>query len=257
VGFSRSKPSFHRAFSRRAGSGRQASPHVEGFSLPEMMIAMAVTVILSSLIWVNYQSQHEASLFQIQTLAMQEDLRSTMTLIADDLRMAGYDPIRQAGRPPVGTGILLAGRDRIRITMDLNGDGDTDDPNEDVDYRVKDSDGGSALHRKSSSGGRASFQPVINHVEAIDFVYLDRNGKVLDDDGQGSVTERVDRISSIQILLAVRSPLEDRKVRHTAGLFNLQGRCILPASQDAYRRASLIEAVYCRNLRVEDDDARS
>lgn len=250
-------PYFDWAFSGRFVAGEPAASGTRGFSLPEILLAMAISVLLSSLIWVNFQSQHGAYVAQTLTRAMQEDLRSTLTLITEDLRMAGYNPHPLPVQPAVQNGILLAGKDRVRVAMDLNRDGDAEDSNEDVTYLIKDSDGIPALERKASFSGQATFQPVINHVEALDFVYLDASGKVLDDDGRGNVTKTLDRIHSIQVLLAVRSQLKDRTYRYSSAIFNLQGQRILPAAKVPYRRAYLTETVYCRNLGLADHDARS
>src|SRR5690606_23871960 len=61
---------------------------------------------------------------------VEEAARLGSQLIAGDLRDAGFSPLGT-----LGTGVQVAAPDAVALRRDLNGDGDSDDPNEAVAYR--------------------------------------------------------------------------------------------------------------------------
>jgi type IV pilus assembly protein PilW len=93
-----------------------------------------------------------------------------MALMVREIRLAGYNP---TGIP--GVGIMAAGPNTIRITMDLNEDHDTNDENEDLTYSLYDSgdDGDLDLGRKPLSGQNT---PVVENIESLSFVYTLADG---------------------------------------------------------------------------------
>lgn len=143
-----------------------------GFALVEMLIALAVSSLLLGSMYSFFLSQRRAYDLREQVAEMQQNIRSGMALLAREIRMAGYDPSGTAG-----AGIVEASPQAIRMTMDLNGDGDTQDANEDVAYALYDSgsDGDLDLGRRSA-GGPA--MPVAENIARLQFVYTLHNGTV-------------------------------------------------------------------------------
>src|SRR4030095_3784889 len=114
-----------------------------------MLIALAISSVMLASMYSFYLSQKRSYDIREQVAEMQQNVRSGLALMAREIRIAGYNP---TGAP--GVGIVVAGPQTIRITMDLNSDGDTNDANEDVVYSLYDSgnDGDLDLGRKPAGG---------------------------------------------------------------------------------------------------------
>jgi type IV pilus assembly protein PilW len=152
---------------RHVGKGRWSQT---GFTLVELLIALAIgSVLLASMVGF-YLSQKRAYDLREQVAEMQQNVRSGLALLTREIRMAGYNPTGAAG-----VGIAAAGPQAVRLTMDLNSDGDTEDANEDVTYSLYDSgsDGDLDLGRKSGGGQNV---PVAENIERLQFVYTLTDG---------------------------------------------------------------------------------
>jgi type IV pilus assembly protein PilW len=141
-----------------------------GFTLIEMLIALAIGSVLLASVYTFYINQKRLYDMREQVAEMQQNARAGIALMVRDIRMAGYNPL---GVP--GIGIRTATADMLRITMDLNGDGDTDDANEDITYALYDSadDGDLDLGRQAAGGQNT---PVAENIVRLNFVYTLANG---------------------------------------------------------------------------------
>ncbi len=83
-----------------------------GFTLPELLIAMAISGIIIAGIVGARLGQQQQSITQQQAVDMQQTVRAAMFLMTSEMRLAGFDPDGNAN-----VGILTAG--------DLNSAGDT------------------------------------------------------------------------------------------------------------------------------------
>lgn len=103
----------------------------EGFTLIEVMIALAIIGIVMGSAYSIMDSQRRAATTQSQVVDMQQGLRAAMYYMEREIRLAGYPghstPNPSSG-PVAGTGILEAGPGRIRIGMDLFDGVDNDVP---------------------------------------------------------------------------------------------------------------------------------
>lgn len=61
-----------------------------GFTLVELLIAMALGLILLGGLYQTFRTQHDTYIVQDQVAAMQQNLRAAMYLITRDLQMAGW-----------------------------------------------------------------------------------------------------------------------------------------------------------------------
>jgi type IV pilus assembly protein PilW len=204
-----------------------------GFTLVELLIAIAVGGVVMAGICSAYYSQQESFITQDQVSAMQQNLRAGLWFMEREIRMAGYDPTGAAN-----AGIVTANATSIRFTLDLNADGDTDDSNEDITYSLYDSDGDgdSDLARKVGVGNN---QPVADNVDALNFVYLDQ---------AGYITTTLPDIRSVQVTLVARAQRPDARYTDTASYANQQGEQIISTQNDNFRRKLLTAEVKCRNL---------
>jgi type IV pilus assembly protein PilW len=213
-----------------------------GFTLIELMIAMAISLIVMAGIYFTYQSQQKSHDIQIQVAAMQQNLRAAMFYMEREIRMAGCDP---TGSATPAAAIIDAQSDRLEFRSDIRGDsegsepdGETDDDNEHVVYTLYDSsltNGVNDLGR-SSSGGPT--MPVALSIDALKFVYLDRNG---------NETSVLANIRAVEVTLVARSAKLERGYVNDNVYTDKQGRVVLAAQNDGYRRKSLTVHIDCRN----------
>lgn len=221
-----------------------------GFTLIELLVAIVVAGVVMAGVYSAYSSQQKAYLVQDQVAAMQQNLRVAMYMMEREIRMAGCDPTRGAA-----AGIITANANSIEFTMDITddpgtgaSDGDTNDPNEHITYVVYDSggDGINDLGRDLNNGQGPRL--TAENIDALDFVYLDKDGLQLDDDGLGNVTTSIAQIRSVQITLVARTGRGDLGFTNNDSYLNQQGATIYTAPGDVFRRKSLSVQVRCRNL---------
>ncbi len=237
----------------------------KGFSLIELMVAMAIASVLMAGIYTFYQNQLKSHITQQVLVDMQQDARVAMYMMTREIRMAGYDP-----QNSTGSTIRTANAAQIAFDSDENFDGVIDVNSERFYYALSnDADGDGVndadddgfvdatrcnLERGSWDNGLnpVALNPVALNIDALNFVYLDNAGTVLDDDGNGNVTANMAAIRSIQITLVARSG--DRvaggmRIQTDSRTYtNQQGRVLLAAQNDNFRRIRLTAAVKVRNL---------
>ena len=104
----------------------------KGFTLIEILIAMAITGIIAAAIFTAYQSQQTSYITQENVAAMQQNLRAGLDIMIREIRMAGSDPQGIGGlgildvRPKNtanSVDISVTGNSAIQISADFNGDG--------------------------------------------------------------------------------------------------------------------------------------
>lgn len=60
------------------------------FTLVELLVAMAITLVVMSAIFMTFKSQQDSYVIQDQVTRMQQNLRGAMYLMTRDIQMAGY-----------------------------------------------------------------------------------------------------------------------------------------------------------------------
>ena len=65
----------------------------KGFSLVELMVAMAAASVLMAAISTFYHSQLKTHVTQNELVDMQQDARAAMYMMTREIRMAGFDPL--------------------------------------------------------------------------------------------------------------------------------------------------------------------
>ena len=209
----------------------------KGYTLIELMVALAATSILAACIYATYITQLKSHITQRQIVEMQQNLRAAMQLIEREVRMAGYDPLRTAG-----AGVTTMLGNSFEFNMDLMEDGDLLDSNERVHYALEtDAAGNQFLGRDDFSG--LNLQPVAENIDALNFVYLDN-----------TATPTTDplRVRSIQVTIVARSgrvvPVLFNRQTDSRTYRNQQNQIILPAQNDNFRRMIITSEIKCRNL---------
>jgi len=222
-----------------------------GFTLVELMLTMAISGIIVAAIYSVYISQQRTYLAQEQVAEMQQNIRAAMDIMTREVRMAGYDPAGGAG-----SGIIAALPGQISFTQDTNGDGDTTDAGEMIDFGFSaavvdaDRDGvpdavsngvpdASPLGRQT--GGAGGYQAIAENIQAIEFRYLD---------AANGVTATLADIHSVQISILARAGRQDRDFFNSMTYTSASGATWGPYN-DNFRRRLLITSIQCRNLGLE------
>jgi len=239
---------------------KKTSNFSKGFTLIELMVALAVTSILLAGIYTTYITQLKSHLTQQLIVEMQQNLRGAMLIIERDIRMAGYDPTRNAD-----AGILTMLGNSFEFTMDVTGgeadgidndndtlvdeadedrfsDEDTSDGSEQIRYGLAtNADGFQYLGRELGGGG--GLQPVAEFIDALNFVYLD---------SAGNVTNDTLAAKSVQVTIVGRSsgvvPVMFFRQTDNQAYRNQQGQVILPSQNDNFRRIIVTSDIKFRNL---------
>lgn len=242
---------------------------LKGFTLIELLITMSIASIAMAAIYTVYHSQTRAYMTQQSVIDMQQSIRLAMYYMVGEVQMAGYDPTGNST-----AGIQIANANSIDFTMDITGgetdgidndndgtideadevnfgDGVTDDANEQIRYALtNDADGdgvadGSPCHLGRDVGG--GLQTIAENIDALNFVYLDRDLNVL----ATPVANPAD-IRSVQITIVARSGSDiavlTYKYTDNNSYTNQQADEILGPQGDNFRRNILTSMVICRNL---------
>lgn len=75
-----------------------------GFTMIEVVIALFITAVVGSAIFISYQAQQRAGARVRQMADMQQQMRGAFTIMAEDIRLAGYN--REPDNPADQFGIL-------------------------------------------------------------------------------------------------------------------------------------------------------
>lgn len=237
----------------------------KGFTIVELLVAMAISIIVMAAVYSTYRSQQQSYIVQDQVAAAQQNLRAAMYVMTKDIRMAGFDLDPNDGD---SFGVIDALGDSIKFTSD-NGTSDSDyygnnviNPGETITYSMS----GKNLVRDAGGGN----QVVAENIEALGFAYsFDNNddgiidtasdGSIIwafdsDSSGDGyldlcldgtAVNVSVNNVKSVKIWILART---DKAIRgytdnktYEVGVDN-----ITPESGYMYRL--LCETTRCRNL---------
>jgi len=183
----------------------------KGFTLVELLVAMAVTVIVAGAAVSSYMNQQENQLSQKQIVEMQQNMRAALYVMTMELRMAGYDPYDKygAGIVTAGNGVPVADGGTGPLTFTLvadddciDNDNDNPDPDSCSDNNVDEegelktisfelydayNDGDNDIGRAVGAGAP---QAIAENIQTLDFTYLD---------GDGNPTADTSEIKAVQI----------------------------------------------------------
>jgi len=99
----------------------------QGFTLIEVLIAMAMSTIVAGGVFLAYRTQQASYVAQEQVAAMQQNLKAAMFYMGREIRMAGYDTAISGN-----FGIQTAAPNSITFTCDVTG-GESDGRDNDKD----------------------------------------------------------------------------------------------------------------------------
>lgn len=132
--------------------------HAEcGFSLVELIIALAVGMVILAAMYSVFTLQSRYLKIEEQVAEMQQSVRAGMDMMVREIRMAGYDPSRT-----LGADIITVQTDLIEFSYAVDGTLRT------IAFDVADSVGKPSL-RLAVNGG--SPQPVVQNIDDLVFVH--------------------------------------------------------------------------------------
>ena len=162
-----------------------------GFTLIELMVALALTGMVAAAAYGFYISQNRTYIAQDRVVEMQQNLRSALDIMVRDIRMAGCDP-----QGSTGAGFITTQAASVQFTMDIQdgvtigtSDGDVTDSDENIRYSLQPAstiDERNQLMRVDAVAGSV---PVATGIEALGFAFAidsDANG-LLDADAGGTI----------------------------------------------------------------------
>lgn len=143
-----------------------------GFTLIELLIAMAVFSILMAAVYNVYISSNRSITIQNVSAGAQQSVRAGIEIMVQDVRMAGYDPLKNSG-----ASIEIAQAGKIRITSDRNEDNVINDADfERISYELS----GGQLNRILYEGTDSeTILPMIDNVTDLVFTYSGSNNAVV------------------------------------------------------------------------------
>lgn len=228
----------------------------QGFSLIELLVAMAMLGIVMGAIYSTYKSQQDSYVAQEQVVEMQQNLRASLYQLSRDLRAAGYNPAKNPGIEGFRTEIpeeegeaspeTSTSATSLALTADLDMDGsiDADDHTEQLAYRFNQPSGTLEKFMYDTATTTWNWQTVADNIDAVDFVYLDGEGSPIDP----ATDTNLPLIRSVQIAIVARTGRSDRDFSGTPAYLNKQGEEILAEQSDNYRRRLLTTTIFCRNM---------
>ncbi len=218
-----------------------------GFTLVELMIALAIGAFILGQVYLAYVAQKKSSVTEIRVTEMQQNLRASVYPLIRNLRMAGYDPTGTASC----AGFTEAVAGSMDFSMDLNGNGSCTDSHERIQFAFsggtdanKDGipDDGSPKSLGMQSSGAGGYQPIGENIESFEFRYLDE---------EGNVTTTLADIRAVQVSLLARVDKPDRDYVNNIEYNPASGTNAnwkRATTADNFRRRLLITTVFCRNM---------
>jgi len=152
-----------------------------GFTLVEVLVALVIDFVVLAGIYAAFYSQQKSHVKEQQVIDAQQSVRGVAAFMTREIRLAGLD-----GGGSSGAGILDAGPHSFQFSLDRNGDNDTSDDYEVIQY-------GFAAVDDANSDGRADAGAapiarfsttdanIADEIYAIGFAYAfdeDRDGEL-------------------------------------------------------------------------------
>jgi type IV pilus assembly protein PilW len=187
-----------------------------GVTLTELMVALVLGLATVGAVYSIHLIQVKQRIVQEDIMAMQQNARAAMDLIARELRMAGYDPMgvnRDGSNSNDFPGITHHPTE-LHVMSDLSGNGVVTDSNESIVFLYDAST--LSLRRKIGRGGR---QPVAEHIKSFALKYFDQ---------QGVATTDSNSIHMVEVMLTAQTEHADSQYPHNNGhrTFSLRSRII-------------------------------
>lgn len=196
-------------------SGRQ-----KGFTLVELMIAMAIGLVVLGAVFSVFILQNKTFSNQEELVALQQNIRGGMDMVAREIGMAGYDPtgLNTDNTTANDFSGIPVSSSQLQLQADLDGSGSIDTTSQENAIYTYDS-----TNKKITRNIGGGAQPFLENIEAFTFAYLD---------GSGNTTTVAANVRQIRIAITGRTANPDPNYSSNGG----------------YRTFALTSVVAVRNL---------
>jgi len=182
-----------------------------GFSLIELLFAMGIFMVVLAAIASVFVSQRKSYDVQEQIAEMTQGSRSAIDMLSTEIRLAGYRlPDADFGMP--------YSTSQLQLFADLNADGDTLDPNENIIYTY----GGTNLRINRNDVNTDNVdQPFAENIKEFSFTYFEGDGvtEVTSTDDNGKI-----RQIEIEIVVRTSKPDPDYSTNSGHRIYTLTSR---------------------------------
>ena len=145
--------------------GLYKQSYEKGFTLIEILVAIAIAGIVMAGIYSAYYSQQKSYVVQEQVAIAQQNLRAAMYFMEREVRMVGCDPMGSAN-----AAIITAGADTFQFSEDI-GDGAGGNPNGTIDAGENITYALNGTNLTRTAGGGA--QTIAENIQTLNFRYFD------------------------------------------------------------------------------------
>lgn len=237
---------------------KKTSRHQNGFTLVELIVAMAMTGIVMAAIYSTYKSQQDSYVAQEQVAEMQQNLRAALYMMARDIRMAGFNPANSpnvdgfvTALPDDSGSVTSTDSTHIAFVTDRDEDGqiNADDHDEQIAYRIDSNRLEKYMYNVSA--GAWQWESIAENIDALNFVYRDQNNTPIT---ISSTT--LENIRSVDITIVARTGEKDRDFTDTQEYLNQENVEIFDPKDNGYtdvekfRRRLLTTNIACRNMGI-------
>ena len=173
-------------FSNIANAPQRGITRQRGFTLVELLVAMAVFSIVLGAMVAFFSTQNRSYTRNTATADIQQVVRAGIDFMSDNIRMSGLDPL-QTGN----FGIEAPGATTITFTADLDMNGQVDVSNsERITYAL--------IGNQVQQTVGAVTEPLVDNVTNFSFTYRDENDDLAADSAD---------IRTVQISMTVQEPV--------------------------------------------------
>jgi len=197
-----------------------------GFTLVELMIAMAVGLIVLGAMYSVFTLQNKQFGQQDMVTEMQQNARAGIEMMVREIRMAGYNPAKKTtgwsaspttspGRTP---GVVTANASDITFVADLDGNSDTtytSNANENITYDLcPAATCASCSWQCLARTSNGTITPAAENIETLTFKYYNSSGTELTAPvGAADLAN----IRKIEVTIGARSSKEDPSYTSSSG----------------------------------------
>jgi type IV pilus assembly protein PilW len=178
----------------------------QGFSLIELLVAMAIGSIVIAAIVNMFIDQRKAYAIREQVTEMQQNARSGIDFLVHEITMAGYDPNGTAG-----AGIVAASANSIQFTLDISKNG-VIEADENVTFLLYDDGADGDLDLGRQVDGVTEL--IAENIQALSLLYTLADGSTTDAPADPS------QIRAVDVSLTARTKYFDPKFPDNQGYRN-------------------------------------
>ena len=195
-----------------------------GFTLVELLVTLVIAGIIMTGVYSAFRTQQDSYIAQDQVVEMQQNIRSAFYIMADELRMAGYN-IDKNGDNAGTAGITAASSASVTFTIvadtdsvDNNSDGTVDEAGELKTITYDHYDAYSSSDTNHLDVGRqvgGVKSAIAENIEQLEFFYTLADGTQTTFSAAAPTATDLENIRSVEISILAITGRSDRNYTNT------------------------------------------